>query len=185
MNKYLKPGFLALAVLFFSLSNGCDAFESFPINIPFTITFTATGNNSPITGGPQTGCMDSQSETYQDYKDKIQSLTFVEAAYRTISVSAGNQNMTGNINVTIRIPGGSTLFSYTMNNVKPADYISTPFVLQLNESELTAIRNYLQLFESTTMCFEATYTLSNITGGTAPYTVVGAVDFVLEAETEL
>jgi hypothetical protein len=58
-------------------------------------------------------------------------------------------------------------------------------VLQLTESELNAIRSYLALFETNSMCFEATYTLSNLSGGNPPYQVVGAVDFVLEAETEL
>lgn len=184
MYKNLKSAVLVCAVLFFSLTNGCDSFESFPINIPFTVTFTASGNTATISG-QGAGCMDTNSETYKDYKDKIKTLTFVEAAYRTLSINANNQNIAGDINVTVRIPGGSTLFSYTINNVKPGDYLSTALVLQLTEPELNAIRSYLQLFETTTMCFEATYTLSNLTGGTAPYQVMGAVDFVLEAETEL
>lgn len=185
MKKYIRSAVLAATVLIFSFTNGCDAFESFPINIPFSIEFEASGssNNISDTGS---GCLDTNSETYIEYKNKIQSLTFVEAAYRTISINGGNQNVTGNINVTVRVPGGATLFSYTINNVRPADYLTSAFVLQLNEQELGAVRNYLQLFESLpAMCFEATYTLSNLTGGTPPYTIKGAVDFVLEAETEL
>jgi hypothetical protein len=187
MNKNFRTAVLVSAALFFSITNGCDAFESFPINIPFTIEFTAEGSSSPIidAGG---GCLDTGSDTYQDYKNKINSLTFVEAAYRTISVKANNQNTTSlncDITVTISIPGGAQLFSYTLSDVNPSSYISTPFVLQLTEDQLTAIRNYLALFETTNMCFDASYTLSNITGGTPPYEVKGAVDFVLEAETEL
>jgi hypothetical protein len=187
MNKYFKTAVLVSAALFFSITNGCDAFESFPINIPFTIEFTASGSSSPIIdeGG---GCLDTGSGTYQDYKDKINSLTFVEAAYRTLSVKANNQITTSlncDINVTIERPDGTLLFSYDINDVNPSDYISTPLVLQLDETQLNAIRNYLAIFETTTMCFDATYKLSNITGGTVPYEVKGAVDFVLEAETEL
>lgn len=185
MKKYIKPALLIFTVLIFSFNNGCDAFESFPINMPFTIEFEASGTTSPITDNG-VGCLETNSETYQEYRDKINSLTFVEAAYRTISLNPGNQNITADINVNVRVPGGATLFNYTIQNVRPADYIPTALVLQLTEPELNAIRSYLELFESTpSMCFEATYTLSNITGGTAPYTVKGAVDFVLEAETEL
>ncbi|QQS35656.1 MAG: hypothetical protein IPM56_15640 [Ignavibacteriales bacterium] len=184
MKKYIKSAVLVFTVLIFSLTNGCDAFDSFPLNMPFTITFTASGNSSTITDNGS-GCLDTNSETYQEYRDKINSLTFVEAAYRTVSVNTGNQNITADISVIVSIPGGATLFNYTIPNVRPADFISTPLVLQLDQVELDAIRSYLELFQQVpSMCFDATYTLSNISGGAAPYTVEGAVDFVLEAETE-
>jgi len=190
MTKYLKSAVLVSAVLFFSLTNGCDAFESFPINIPFTIDVFATGNDNGASG-TGAGCLETGSETYQDYKDKIKSLTFVEAAYRTDSVKINGQstnNLTCDINITVRILGGAQLFSYTVTGVNPSIYILKPLVLQLKDFELDAVRIYLESFQDQNICFDATYSLSNISGGGTPpnvYSVKGFVDFVLEAETEL
>jgi len=184
MKKYLIQFGTSAVLLFLMLTwNGCDDFNSLPLNIPFTIDVSVSGSGSTLSNS-QSYCLSTDSETYDEYRDKIQSLTFIEAAFRTTSVLPSD--LSGNINVTLQDGDGNVLFSYDIPGASPADYLSpnSPYILQLNQSQIDFINTYLNSLLNQGACFTATITVNNITGQ-APYTINGAIDMVIEADTEL
>ena len=180
MNKIIKAFVVVFAVALSFVSNSCDKFDTFPLNIPFSVTVTVSGNNNPATASSQL-CL-SESTTYQDYVDDIEKLTFVEAAWRTDSVK---NITTGTVKVTVRVVGGATLFQKTLAGTNPADYISSPFILTLTDLEIQAINTYLNTYlENPIQCLEASVE-ATVTSGTIPYYLRGIVDIVVEGETKL
>jgi hypothetical protein len=170
--KYLLPFLISL--LFFQL-NGCDELNSIPLNIPFTVTFiNKTGSDINFDSGVQ--CLDSESDTYKQYQDKIQSLTFLQAAYRTVSNS--NPGIAGNISATIYNGSGQVLAAYQINNVKPEDYKTTPLILQFTQTQIQAINSAL----SGSSCLRAVVAITSLNGTT---TISGAVDLVFQADTKI
>lgn len=179
--KNLVKLFLGIFILASAFVNtSCDKFDTLPLNIPFSVTVTTQGITNPSVNS-STYCL-NESNTYRDYVQDIQKLTFIEAAWRTDSV----KNITvGTIKVTVRVIGGAVLFTKTLAGTNPAAYISTPFVLTLTESEIQAINEYLNKYlKEPNQCLEVTVE-ANVTTGTAPYYLRGIIDMVVEAETKL
>ncbi len=69
--------------------------------------------------------------------------------------------------VTVKSQFGPTLFSVTIPNVNPSDYINKAFVLTLTQNEIQAMNDYFGNLQNT--CFNGTIEVQNITGGIAPY----------------
>ncbi len=184
MKKYIIRISTSLVLLFLMLTwNGCDKFNSLPLNIPFTIPVHVEGSAATLSDS-ESYCLSTDSQTYNDYRDKINSLHFVEAAYRTTNVIPAD--LSGNVNVSLQDGDGNVLFSYDIPGAAPADYMSpnSPYILQLDQGQIDFINTYLNSLLSQGACFTATITVSNISGQ-APYTIDGAVDMVIEADTEL
>ncbi|MFZ0453686.1 MAG: hypothetical protein WCE54_13760 [Ignavibacteriaceae bacterium] len=170
--KFILPFFIGL--LFFQL-NGCDELNSIPLNIPFTVTFTdKTGTDINFDSGVH--CLSSESDTYQEYQDKIQSLTFLQAAYRTISNSS--PGVQGNLTATIYNGSGQVLANFQINNINPDDYKTNPLILQINQAGIQAINNAL----SNSTCLRGVVEITSLTGTT---TISGAVDLVFQADTKI
>ncbi|MEJ2614137.1 MAG: hypothetical protein P8Z35_04205 [Ignavibacteriaceae bacterium] len=170
--KFIIPFFVVF--LFFQL-NGCDELNSIPLNIPYTYTFNdKTG--SDVTFDSDVRCLSSESDTYQEYQDKIQSLTFVEAAYRTTYNS--NPSVQGNLSATIYNGQGQELAHVQINNVKPEDYKTHPWVLPINQTEIQAINNLLK----NSTCLRVVVGITSMNGTT---TISGAVDVVFRADTNI
>jgi hypothetical protein len=170
--KYFFP--LLISIIFLQL-NGCDELNSIPLNIPVTITFdNQTGSNVTFDSGIY--CLDSESDTYKEYRDKIQSLTFLQAAYRTTSNS--NPSVQGDISVTIYNGSKQVLASFKISNIKPQDYIKTPLIIQLNQAQIQKINSSL----TGSTCLQAVVEITSLNGTT---TISGAVDLVLQADTKL
>ncbi len=185
MKKYIIRTGTSLFLLFLMLTwNGCDAFNSLPLNIPFTLNVNVTGSDNSLSNSASY-CLSTDSDTYTEYRDKINSLHFVEAAYRTKNVFP--QGLSGNITVALQDGNGNNLFSYTIPGAAPADYMApnSPYILQLSQSQIDFINTYLNSLLSTGACFTAVITVDNITGGNPPYSVNGAIDMVIEADTDL
>ncbi len=162
------------------VNTSCDKFESFPLNIPFSVTITTQGSTNPSVSSANY-CL-NESSTYQDYVKDIQKLTFIEAAWRTDSVK---NITTGTVRVTVRVVGGAVLFTKTLAGTNPSAYINTPFILTLTESEIQAINDYLNKYlKEPSQCLQATVE-ATVTSGTPPYYLRGIVDMVVEAETKL
>jgi len=175
MNKIIKAFFLVFAVTLSFVNTSCDKFDTLPLNIPFSFNFSATAINSQYDSGNY--CFDVNSEIYRDYENKIKKITFVEAAYRTKTIS--DPSIQGTLN--IRVLNSNTqaiLINYAIQNFKPGDYISTPFVLPFDQTQIQALNSYLD----SNRCLRAIITL---TGIPLTQSITGAVDIVLEAETEL
>ncbi|NWF91037.1 MAG: hypothetical protein HXY50_16445 [Ignavibacteriaceae bacterium] len=182
MNRIIKLFVVIFAVALSFTSTSCDEFSSFPINIPFSITVVTQGSNNPAISNAQY-CL-TESETYEDYVDDIEGLTFVQAAFRTDSV----KNITnGTIKITLSVIGGSTIFQKTLSNINPADYKSPngPFVLALTDTEIQALNTYFnQYLENPNQCLQATVE-ATVNTGTPPYYLKGIIDMVVEAETKI
>ena len=182
MNKIIKAFVVVFVVALSFVSNSCDEFDTLPLNIPFSVTVITQGSTNPSTSS-STYCL-SQSETYQDYVDDIEKLTFIEAAWRTDSV----KNISGgDIELTVRIVGGATIFQETLTNINPADYKSpnAPFVFSLSATEIQALNDYLNAYlNGSNQCLEAVVK-ATVKSGTPPYYLRGIIDMVVEAETKL
>lgn len=164
-----------IAVLIYS---GCDEFESIPLNIPVTIEVSTSGNvASPIILN-QGFCLDTDSDTYQDYQDQINQITFLEAAWRT--KDGTTPNLQGSITLELRDNNNNILFTVQIPSANLDTYKTSPYILQLSQAQVQAINNFLNGLNR--RCFNATAT---ITTDAASASVVGAIDLVLEAETEL
>jgi len=184
MKKYILHTFLVLfsavaAFMYFS----CDKFDTFPLNIPMSVEIISQGSNSPIIQ-PEVFCLNNNQE-FQDYRDKMKKVTFIEAAWRTKAVSS---NLQGNITLSLRDGNGNLLFTKTLPGANPAAYMAPnqPYILVLSANEIQLINTYLdQIFSqgSQNFCFEATATIT-ATSGSTPYLVDGFVDVVFEAETQ-
>ncbi len=184
MKNYLKYLTASVFLLFLMCTwYGCDSFNSLPLNIPFTINVEMQSNGNSLTDTEQ-GCLSAQSDTYSKYNDKINSLKFVEAAFRTISISP--DTLSGDVKVMLLNNNADTLFSYTIQNVVLADYMkpNSPFILKLTQGQIDFVNGYLDNVLHGSACFTATVTVSNL-NGQPPYTMKGAIDMVIEADTHL
>jgi len=84
MNKIIKAFVIVIAITLSFISNSCDEFESFPLNIPFQIDIVVSGSTNP-SQSTSNYCL-NESETFEGYLGDIESIKFVEAAWRTDSV---------------------------------------------------------------------------------------------------
>jgi hypothetical protein len=183
MKRYLIKTGASFFLLFLMFTwNGCDEFNHLPLNIPFSLPVYMTGSNTIISDS-SSYCLGIDSQTYDQYRDKIRSLHFVEAAFRTISVSP--VDLSGDITVTLKDGTGAELFSYVIPDATPADYMkpNTPYILDLRQEQIDLINEYLDSVLNVGACFTGTVTVDNIIGQ-PPFTIEGAVDMVIEADTE-
>jgi hypothetical protein len=175
MNKIIRIFVLLFAVTLSLTATSCDKFDSFPLNIPFSFEFNVTGSNGTYDSG--TYCFDVESQTYRDYQNKIKKITFLEASYRTKSVSSASLEVTLKVQV-INTNTQTILINYTLPNFKPGNYISSPLVLSFDGAQVQALNEYLV----SNKCLRAIIDHIGING---TQSVSGSVDLVLEAETEL
>jgi len=185
MNKIIKAFVVVFAITLSFVSNSCDKFDTFEFNVPFSIDVTVQGNNSSVSDST-IYCL-NQSETYQDYVEDMRQLTFVEAAWRTDAVQYISS---GDIEITVSINGGATLFQKTLTNVNPSSYQSPngPFVLSLTDTEIQALNTYLNSYlENPNQCIKAKVkaTVKSPLPVTQTVYLKGIIDMVVEAETEI
>ncbi|NWF50366.1 MAG: hypothetical protein HXY49_07475 [Ignavibacteriaceae bacterium] len=180
----MKKHLAIISTIFISITAltfySCDEFNTLPLNIPFVVDFSASGASLQDTG---TLCV-GESETYQDYRDKIKEIKLLKITYRTKSVSP--VDITCNIRIIVkRQDNGATLFNQVISNVKPKNYLppNPPYVFTLSQTELQLFDDYLRLLGDP--CFEVTFQAENVTGGNPPYSIEGASDILFEAITEL
>ncbi len=180
MKKLIKiiivPAFLILSLSF----NGCilDAFNSLTENIPISQEFNIS---SVLTTYSQSETIDlSNSSTYQRYQDKIQSIQFLQAEYRTKSVAPSD--LSANVSITLKDNNDNLLFTYPLGQIKLADYQNTPYELTLNSTQIGLINAYLSTLSN--KIFVATISITNITSSQLPYNVDGVIDIVFSMKTK-
>jgi hypothetical protein len=181
MNKIKK---ILLLLLFSSLIfvNGCDELSNLKVNVPLIVNFSTSGSNTQLTES-ESFCLSDYADWRENQED-VNSATYVSAAYWTESTSPGLQ---GDVTVTLSDQFGNLLFSYTIDNYNAAANIDTAYTLELDETQIQAIDTYLSVIGSqqNDLCFQASLTVSNITGTSTPYQLSGRVEVVIEADTEL
>ncbi|GBD91307.1 hypothetical protein BMS3Abin04_02033 [bacterium BMS3Abin04] len=180
--KIIAAIFLGLLVVSLTSCDIADALKNYPVNIPYSVEFTATGSNNSISES-QTFCIDS-SDTFQEYKDKIKDIKFTEISFRTISYIP--ENLQGDVTITLKDGNGVILFTESITGVKASDYVTTPYKITLTADEIQAINQYLQavLETQSQICFTGSFSI-DITSGEGNHTIKAALDLVFEAGTEL
>ena len=173
---------LPTAFIFISsvLFNGCilDALDTITQNIPISQEFNIISSQSSYT---QSETIDlSSSSTYQRFEDKIQSIQFVRAEYRTAGVVPGD--LKGNITVSLKDNNGNTLFSVPLGQISPADYQNTPYELTLTSSQISLVNAYLSTLSN--KIFQATISITNIRSSSVPYNLNGVIDIVFEMKSK-
>ncbi|MBN2571912.1 MAG: hypothetical protein JXA68_07280 [Ignavibacteriales bacterium] len=180
IKTFLVAALLSISLLFVS----CEEFENIDINVPFSIELTRQGLH-PDDYERDTVCLDTESSTFQEYRNKFQNLTFVEAALRVKEVIP--TTMTGDIYLWIISGTGDTLIAESVINVRPADYMNTPYVLPLSANEIQLINNYLALIQQNQVqpCFEGILQTQNIPGWDINKKIVFSIDIVIRGEVEM
>jgi len=182
MKRYLILSVMVLATVGLLSVNGCilDAIKSITQNIPITTDFNLSGSATSLT---KTETFDlNESSTYNTYSDKINTIEFVTAQYRTKSLN--QPSMSGTITITVKQSNGTVLFSKVIPGFRPASYTSAPYELTLSQSEIQLVNAYLSILSN--RVFTATINFDNITGGTGTYDLNATVDIVfkLTADTD-
>lgn len=153
-----------------------DAFDYMYINIWMPATFNVSGTASSASVSKSVW-LDTTS-VYREYIDKVESIQFVTAAFRTIDIGTG---ATGNLTLTIAKIDGTTLFVKTLTGVNISNFAATPASLSLTDAELTAINNYLST--STNRRFTATLAASGISP--TPFSFRGSMDVAFRMKVKL
>ncbi len=179
MKKIIIALLILFTVSFVIVNINCNKFNTFPLNIPFSVNVEVEGSNNPVSSFTQY-CL-NQNRTFKNYAEKMKKITFIEAAWRTDSV---RNITTGTVNVVVKIVGGDTLFQKTLNGTNPATYKNMPYILSLTAVEIQALHNYFNAYlKNPNQCLEASVA-ATVTNGTPPYYLKGFVDLVVEAETK-
>lgn len=181
MNRHIIVVFSVLALVGILSLSGCilDALKTITQNIPITADINISGNETSLT---RTETFDlNESSAYQQYQDKINSLTFVTAQYRTKSVTPSD--MRGNISITVKQSNGVILFSKIIPQFRPADYANTPYELTLTQSEIQLVNAYLSIL--TNRVFTATIKFDDLTGSTNSYNLNATLDIVFKMDADI
>lgn len=186
MKRFLIKTGAAVFLLFLMLTwNGCDEFNHLPLNIPLSIQLDLTTVGGSFSASKE-GCLSTDSDVYDRYKDNIQSLHFVEAAFRTINVDP--TELSGDITVTLRDGNGTELFRYAAPETRLADYMkpNSPYIFKLTQEQIDFINLYLADVVNGTggSCFTATVSVNNLVNGGQTSTLTCAIDMVIEADMQ-
>jgi hypothetical protein len=142
MKKNIQIAVLILPILFIALVSGCDIFENFLFNVPATLKITSVGVPDPF----GSGSFDLDSvNTYRDYKDRINSIVFVETYVVTEAIS--DTTIRGNGTLSLYAgsdASGQLLAEHTAINIRPADYMKpNAYKVNFNENQVMSINNAL------------------------------------------
>jgi hypothetical protein len=180
MNNILKTAIFSIVVILVFTRSSCDAFQSFLFNLPISFEVEATGSVDP--SGSETFCLD-ENETYQDFRDKINSVTLTEIYAVTDSVSPAS--LQGNIIVELYeglSSSGTLLFSKTLTGVRPIDYDKdNPYKLPLTNAEIQNVNNSLA---EGNRCFYGRYMVIGVSSAQDNY-VKAKIDILFQVDADL
>lgn len=176
-NRSLLMFGFALLIVFFSSCKIVENFDTLPVNFGLNVVLNMSGTTTNVS---ESGSIDlGTSSTYQEYRDKIESLKLLEAAFRTVSVSP--TDLSGN--VTMIFEFGDNIVIKGLGDIKPSDYTVTPLIIQFTADELTKINNYLNATKSpANPVFKATILATGMADGQK--SMVISVDVVFEGITK-
>jgi len=183
MKKIYNLKILFLLIFLAVYFQGCDILQNYLLNLPLKQAITSTGNG-PTISESESICLQDY-DAYSDNIDEIQSVQYVAMLYRTLDTPQLTPGLSGqNINVTVVDGVGLPIFSRNLPSAVAADYIDTPYEIELTDSEIALLNNYLASYKvNNDLCFTATLTMNNISAGQGPpYTLTGQVELLLSLE---
>jgi hypothetical protein len=184
MKKFIRVILFTLFVVFLSTRISCDAFENFLLNLPISFVITASGSTNPSGSGSE--CLEDD-ETYQQYEEKINSISLVEIYFAVLSVNPNSLSGDVSLNVYGGTSGfGELLFSYQMDNLSPSDYqVPNPALkLTLTAADIQRVNSYLAE-ESSSKCFYGELIIDNIQNGGTTNTIQVRIDALFQLDTDL
>lgn len=179
MKKFIKSSLLAFTLITSIVMNGCDVFENFLFNVPLSYQFESSGLSLFDSGS---ACLE-EDDTFNDVKDKINSITFVEGYIAVLNINP--PEIQGNATLTLR--GGSDqsgpiLIQYELNNVRPADYPpESPLKLDLDQAQIQIVNDYLAN-ESNPRCFFGTFEVTDIQNGGTSNSITIRLDVLFNVD---
>lgn len=174
---------LFLLLLFAVYFQGCDILQNYLLNLPLKQAITSTGNG-PTISESESICLQDY-DAYSDNIDEIQSVQYLALLYRTLDTPQLTPGLAGqNLNVTVVDGAGIPLFTRNLPSAVASDYIDTPYEIELTDSEIAILNNYLASYKvNNDLCFIATLTMNNISAGQGPpYTLTGQVELLISLE---
>ena len=163
--------------------SGCDALENFLFDLPIDFEVTASDNSG--SGQGESYCLE-QNETYNDYVDKLNSITLVEAHIVTQSISSGDEGIQGDGELHLyegTVPVGAPLITVMDTGVKPADHFSpNGYKINLTQADIDKVNSSLA---NGNTCFYADYVVNNVQGANGSFTVVLKIDVLFQLDTSL
>lgn len=175
--KYFTTAIVSLILILTSSCDVVDKFDTIDLNIPLSKTVATSGTATSLTESG-TFCL-TEYDLYNDNKDKMKEISFVEASYRTTSVSPAD--LSGNITIELKATNGQQLFSVSIPNATPADLLNNPIKLALTGDQINALNTYISNFSN--QCFTATISISNMPAGQK--TVTGVVNILFKSKVEM
>ena len=117
-------------------------------------------NGVSSSSGSQSYCL-TDNQQYQDYADKINSITYADAYFVTRDVSPAT--MKGTITFQLLDGNNNTIISYSDPNIVPADHDSTnAYHLMLDQSQIDDVNASLA---GGNRCFTGVYSFEVSSGG--------------------
>lgn len=181
-NMLKKFSFIVIAISFFFVTS-CDELSELTLNVPLPIEFHTSGSNTSLSES-EYFCL-SQYEDWRENQEDIESAKFLTASYWTLDATP---NLTGNVSFSLYNEFGGLLFTVNLGRITVADYIDNPFELELTESQIQILDDYLSDLAAQNKCFQSTLSVTGITGDTniqGNYELSGKVEIVLETEVNV
>jgi hypothetical protein len=182
MKKLYKPIFIFLISIIFLGFNSCDVLEQLFFNLKLSEEFHSTGNG-PNISEIINDCL-SNDDSFDDNFDKIQNLKYVSAAYYTLDATP--QNLGGsNISATLTDCNGNVILQQSLPTAQASDYVDNPYEFTLTQAQIDIFNQYLANYQECD-CFTAVLLVEQVTpANSAPYTLNGVVEIVIEVEASL
>jgi hypothetical protein len=186
MKKFIKSSLLVFTLITAIVMNGCDVFENFQFGLPvsFIIETDLPGTINP--SGSQIYCL-TENETYNDYADDINNITFISAYIVTQEVQPDSLEGRVTLNLYEYNQGtgrGDSLFAFTTPPIKPAVYDSTnAYKLELTEAQIASVNAYLA--NSSNKCFEGEYSVEITSGAGVTNYVKIKIDALFNIDAKL
>ncbi|HLP18366.1 MAG TPA: hypothetical protein VK470_19050 [Bacteroidota bacterium] len=161
--------------------NGCilDAFNELTQNLSIERTFSVNGNTNSAVNQSATFRL-ADSKVYTDNRDKIKKMRYKAAAFCVSKNTV--PSLQGTIILTLKTSTGVPLFTKTLPNFKPSDYLGIAAKdLELTAAEVNAIDLYLANVDLLdTISFTAGLQFQNVTPANTQVSMDCFVSLALE-----
>jgi hypothetical protein len=177
MKKFIKSSLLLFTMLVAFAMSGCDSLQNFLFDLPIKFTIDANGASGSYYGS-ESYCL-TNDQQYQDYQDKINSITYADAYFVTKEAPAG---LSGSLTFQLLDENNNIIISYSDPNIVPAVHDSTnAYHLSLNQSQIDDINTSLA---NGNRCFTGVYSLT-VNGNANNDHIIVDIEVLFTLDTKL